>query len=764
MNVRRVGTFLMVITLIAATVGCVGVTMFDIDPNSGKMLDTAILTSSDEMLTVTIPEGTIALDREGNPLLTLEVDEDPEPAAPPEDAHIVGLAYNLGPAGATFDPAMSLTWKYNPADIPTGVNEENLVIAYHDEATGEWVICESVVDTTTNTVTASVFHLTTFAIVGVPSLQYTLSISSTAGGNVTTPGEGTFTYDEGTVVSLVAQPDEGYQFVNWSGDVGTVASANTTSTTIVVEGNYSITASFKEIPPVEYDLTISSTAGGLVTVPGEGTFTYNASTVIDLVANPLSGYYFVNWTGNVSTVANVNAAATTITMNGTYSIMANFYEIPVTYYTLTVGINGSGSTSPSVGQHTYAAGTVVSISTTPTDCYRFVNWTGNVGTIANVNAASTTIRMNGHYSITANLQQEEPVYFADSNLETAIRWPAHINKPEGPICPSDLEGLTCLWADHMNISDLTGLEHCTSLTELHLSYNQIADLSLLANLTGPTELYLRDNHISDISPLANLTNLTNLGTLDLRDNQIDDISAVSGLTSLTWLILSNNQISDISPVSSLINLRGLLFENNQIGDISSLANLTNLIRVDMPSNQVSDISPLANLGSLVLLDASGNQISDISPLTNLTNLTDLRLHDNQISDISPLANLTKMIYLQLDDNQISDVSPLVNFTDLDQLRVRSNQLSDISPLANLTALTTLWLDDNHISDISSLVNLTNLRGLWLPGNQISDVSPLVENEGLSERDEVNLTGNPLSSDSINIYIPQLEARGVIVDY
>ena len=41
--------------------------------------------------------------------------------------------------------------------------------------------------------------------------------------------------------------------------------------------------------------------------------------------------------------------------------------------------------------------------------YRFVNWTGDVGTIANVNAASTTITMNGDYSITANFEEEEAV-------------------------------------------------------------------------------------------------------------------------------------------------------------------------------------------------------------------------------------------------------------------------------------------------------------------------------------------------------------------
>jgi hypothetical protein len=64
----------------------------------------------------------------------------------------------------------------------------------------------------------------------------------------------------------------------------------------------------------EYSLTISSTAGGDVTSPGEGTFPYEAGEVVDLVAVPEAGYRFVDWTGDVSTIANVDAATTDITM------------------------------------------------------------------------------------------------------------------------------------------------------------------------------------------------------------------------------------------------------------------------------------------------------------------------------------------------------------------------------------------------------------------------------------------------------------------
>jgi len=76
--------------------------------------------------------------------------------------------------------------------------------------------------------------------------------------------------------------------------------------------------------PVQYELTITSDSGGSVTTPGEGTFTYNEGKVVRLVARPALGYLFVKWTGDVATINTVNSFVTTITMNGDYSIIANF--------------------------------------------------------------------------------------------------------------------------------------------------------------------------------------------------------------------------------------------------------------------------------------------------------------------------------------------------------------------------------------------------------------------------------------------------------
>jgi len=80
---------------------------------------------------------------------------------------------------------------------------------------------------------------------GGPIGEYcTLSITSTTGGSVTTPGEGIFTCAEGAVVNLLAEPEEGYQFTSWSGCVGTVANLTAASTTITASASYSIQANF----------------------------------------------------------------------------------------------------------------------------------------------------------------------------------------------------------------------------------------------------------------------------------------------------------------------------------------------------------------------------------------------------------------------------------------------------------------------------------------------------------------------------------------
>ncbi len=140
---------------------------FTISP-SGEILEIIEVTTADGTLTITIPAGTIALDKNKHPLTTLTMDIDLVPPAPPEGASIIGITYDFGPEGASFDPPLTFTWEYDPNALPEGVAEEDLVVAYHDETTGEWVEMPSTVDPITNTITVSVSHFTCFAIIAAP--------------------------------------------------------------------------------------------------------------------------------------------------------------------------------------------------------------------------------------------------------------------------------------------------------------------------------------------------------------------------------------------------------------------------------------------------------------------------------------------------------------------------------------------------------------------------------------------------------------------
>lgn len=67
------------------------------------------------------------------------------------------------------------------------------------------------------------------------------------------------------------------------------------------------------------------------------------------------------------------------------------------------------------------------------------------------------------------------VTFPDYNLETIVR--SAIDKPTGDILSTDLATLSQLFAYNKNITDITGLEYCTSLTTLQLGGNAISDVS-----------------------------------------------------------------------------------------------------------------------------------------------------------------------------------------------------------------------------------------------------------------------------------------------
>jgi uncharacterized repeat protein (TIGR02543 family) len=67
-------------------------------------------------------------------------------------------------------------------------------------------------------------------------------------------------------------------------------------------------------------------------------------------------------------------------------------------YTLTLGVNGNGSTDPVAGVHTYTAGSTVSVTATPLSGATFTGWSGAAGGTAN----PVTVEMDENKTLTAN--------------------------------------------------------------------------------------------------------------------------------------------------------------------------------------------------------------------------------------------------------------------------------------------------------------------------------------------------------------------------
>ena len=249
----------------------------------------------------------------------------------------------------------------------------------------------------------------TISFSGTGTARYTLMtpVNPSGSGSVSanpTPGtDGK--YAAGTVVTLTASENTGYDFAYWSGD----ASGSVSTKTVTMNGNLSVTANFI-VEPQRYTLTTPvnpSGSGSVSANPTPGTDgKYAAGTIVTLTASENTGYDFAYWSGDASGSVNTK----TVTMNGNLSVTANFIVEPQRY-TLTTPVNPSGSGSVSANptpgtDGKYAAGTIVTLTASENTGYDFAYWSGDASGSVN----TKTVTMNGNLSVTANFIVEPQRY------------------------------------------------------------------------------------------------------------------------------------------------------------------------------------------------------------------------------------------------------------------------------------------------------------------------------------------------------------------
>ncbi|MGD2093234.1 MAG: C1 family peptidase [Candidatus Aminicenantes bacterium] len=147
--------------------------------------------------------------------------------------------------------------------------------------------------------------------------QYTLTTNTVGNGSISLNPPGGI-YCEGTVVTLTAVPDAGWQFDGWSGDL----TGTTNPADITMDANKSVTATFSQLPVQQYTLTVNTVGQGSVTLDPPGG-TYDEGTVVTLTAVPDSGWNFDNWSGDLTGSTNPD----TVTMDANKTVTANFSEL-----------------------------------------------------------------------------------------------------------------------------------------------------------------------------------------------------------------------------------------------------------------------------------------------------------------------------------------------------------------------------------------------------------------------------------------------------
>ena len=233
--------------------------------------------------------------------------------------------------------------------------------------------------------------------------QYILTVTPDGQGSVTLNPAGGI-YDEGTPVTLTAEPDLDWAFVEWSGDL----TGTNNPATITMDSNKNVTAHFENQSGIKV-LTITRVIGnGMVrldgttniyTFPWSGTFDEDAQISLQAYPNALGGQEFSGWYGDLT--GSVNPADITMDSDKNITVIFNHAgnNVLIIEKSGNGGVTAGGTVIPEFPWFAEFAGdTSVSLLASPDSDWEFSGWTGDF----TGSDPSVTITMNSDKTITAN--------------------------------------------------------------------------------------------------------------------------------------------------------------------------------------------------------------------------------------------------------------------------------------------------------------------------------------------------------------------------
>ncbi|MBN2650074.1 MAG: Ig-like domain-containing protein, partial [Prolixibacteraceae bacterium] len=295
-------------------------------------------------------------------------------------------------------PIENYVWSFMTGNVPT-------VISTNPEAAASSVPLNQIITVTFSTdMDPSTINETTFLVnqgndpidgtVSLSGKKTTLTLKSSSSELVNEETKliaGTVSYSEKTATFTPTSPLADNTVYS-----GTITMGAKDVAGNAMAGNYKWCFSTAQ---TQYTIT-------LLSLPVEGGSTsggglYNEDDEATVVAIPLTGYTFTNWTEEENVVSTNETYVLPVTSNRT--LVANF---SINTYSLnTSAINGSVTRVPN--QTSFDYGTSVLLTAVPNAGYSFTGWSGDAAGTSN----STTIIMDSDKDVTANFEVIPPNTF-----------------------------------------------------------------------------------------------------------------------------------------------------------------------------------------------------------------------------------------------------------------------------------------------------------------------------------------------------------------
>jgi len=205
------------------------------------------------------------------------------------------------------------------------------------------------------------------------------TINATSGGNGSASGGGQ--YDHGLTATVIATPNAGYRFLNWT--VGGAPVSTNATYAFTATDDRSLVANFIQT----WTLTYTPGAGGTISGISPQTVD-NGGSGTPVTAVPSAGYRFGSWSDGVLT-----AARTDTNVTGNITVTANFIKT----WTLTYTPGAGGSISGTTPQTVDNGGSGTPVTAVASAGYRFGSWSDGVMT-----AARTDTNVTANVAVTAN--------------------------------------------------------------------------------------------------------------------------------------------------------------------------------------------------------------------------------------------------------------------------------------------------------------------------------------------------------------------------